>query len=108
MLYHPISFWIGQYGYPAIFFLLTGGIVGLPVPDQFVLVMCGYLILTKTLAIGPTLITAVLGSVAGITLSYALGRGSGSYVSRIRSAGHRIEKARLYFERFGSWALVFG
>ena len=103
-----MALWIGQYGYPAIFFLLVAGIVGLPVPDQLLLVVSGYLVLTKALAMTPTLIAAVLGSIAGITLSYTLGRGSGSYISRFRFAGDRLNTARNWFERFGCWTLVFG
>ena len=36
--------WIAQYGYGAIFVLLMLGVVGLPVPDETLLVYCGYLI----------------------------------------------------------------
>ena len=36
--------WIAQYGYGAIFLLLMLGVVGLPVPDETLLVYCGYLI----------------------------------------------------------------
>ena len=108
MLQQSIALWIAQYGYSAIFFLLVGGIVGLPVPDQLLLVISGYLVLTHSLAIGPTLLAAVLGSIVGITLSYALGRGSGSYLSKMRFAAKRLENARQWFERFGGWTLVFG
>jgi len=108
MVQQSIALWIAQYGYSAIFFLLVGGIVGLPVPDQLLLVISGYLVLTHSLAIGPTLLAAVLGSIVGITLSYALGRGSGSYLSKMRFAAKRLENARQWFERFGGWTLVFG
>src|SRR3954447_15564851 len=98
MLEQSMALWIGQYGYSAIFFLLVGGIVGVPVPDQLVLVISGYLVLTHSLSLVPTLLAAVLGSVIGISLSYALGRGSGSYLSRIRFAAARLEKAQRWFE----------
>jgi membrane protein DedA with SNARE-associated domain len=103
-----MALWIGQYGYPAIFFLLVGGIVGVPVPDQLLLVVSGYLVLAGALSLGPTLLAAVLGSIVGITLSYALGRCSGSYLSRFRFANTRLQNARQWFERFGGWTLVFG
>jgi membrane protein DedA with SNARE-associated domain len=108
MFQQSMALWIGQYGYPAIFLLLVGGIVGFPVPDQLLLVVSGYLVLTKVLAIGPTIVAAILGSIVGITMSYAIGRSSGSYVSRIRIAANRLENARQWFERFGGWTLVFG
>jgi membrane protein DedA with SNARE-associated domain len=108
MIQQSMALWIGQYGYPAIFFLLVGGIVGLPVPDQLLLIVSGYLVLTKSLAIAPTLLAAVLGSIVGISLSYALGRGSGSYLSKRRFAASRLENARGWFERFGGWTLIIG
>lgn len=108
MIQQSMALWIGHYGYPAIFLLLVGGIVGLPVPDQLLLVVSGYLVLTKALSIAPTLAAAILGSIAGITLSYALGRGSGSYMSKRRFAASRLENARSWFERFGGWTLIVG
>jgi membrane protein DedA with SNARE-associated domain len=108
MIQQSMALWLSQYGYPAIFFLLIGGIVGFPVPDQLLLVLSGYLILTKSLSAAPTLFAAVLGSICGITLSYIIGRCSGSYLAKTRFAAGRLETARDYFERFGSWTLVFG
>src|SRR6266850_2314217 len=108
MLEQSMALWLGQYGYSAIFFLLIGGIVGVPVPDQLLLVVSGYLILTKSLSAAPTLLAAVLGSICGITLSYIIGRWSGSYLAKKDFAAARLDKARSYFERFGSWTLVFG
>src|SRR5262249_13084203 len=108
MIEQSMALWIGQYGYPAIFFILVGGIVGVPVPDQLVLVLSGYLVLNHSLSLLPTLAAAILGSTVGITLSYALGRGSGSCISKIRFAANRLENARGWFGRFGGWTLVFG
>ncbi len=108
MLQQSMALWIAQYGYSAIFSFLIGGIIGVPVPDQLVLVISGYLVLTHSLSLVPTLLAAVLGSVVGISLSYAIGRGSGSYLSRSRFAAGRLEKARQWFERFGGWTLVIG
>ena len=103
-----MALWVGQYGYPAIFFLLIGGIVGFPIPDQLLLIISGYLVLTKSLSLAPTLLTAVLGSICGITLSYLLGRSSGHYLAKTRFAAGRLENARRWFERFGGWTLVLG
>ncbi len=108
MFDQSLAVWIGQYGYTAIFFLLVGGIVGLPVPDQLLLILSGYCVMTRSLSLGPTLAAGILGSICGITLSYALGRGAGSYLSNTRFGASRLETARRWFERFGSWTLVFG
>src|SRR5438552_1696315 len=108
MIQQSMALYVAHYGYPAIFFLLIGGIIGVPVPDQLMLIISGYLVLTKSLSMTPTLIAAVLGSICGITLSYFLGRSSGAYLSKTRFAAGRLENARNWFERFGGWTLVFG
>ena len=33
--------WLTQHGYSGLFFLLMLGIVGLPIPDETLLVFCG-------------------------------------------------------------------
>ena len=108
MLQQSMALWIEHYGYPAIFFLLVGGIIGLPVPDQMLLIVAGYLVLTKCLAFVPTVVAAALGSIAGITLSYALGRKSGSYFSKFRIVALRLERAQQCVHRFGAWSLILG
>ena len=35
--------WVARYGYAGIFLALVLGIVGLPIPDETLLVFCGYL-----------------------------------------------------------------
>ncbi|MEO7144016.1 MAG: hypothetical protein ABI165_11020, partial [Bryobacteraceae bacterium] len=65
---------VATYGYAALYVLLMLGIVGLPIPDETILVFTGYLISRGTLKPVPALLTAVLGSSSGITVSYILGR----------------------------------
>ena len=47
--------WIAQYGYLAIFVLLMLGIIGLPVPDETILLFAGYLSFKGDLRLEPTL-----------------------------------------------------
>jgi len=49
------------------------GIVGLPVPDETLLVFCGYLISTGKLGMTETYFAALAGSCCGITVSYFIG-----------------------------------
>ncbi len=65
--------WIAQYGYLGIFSLLVLGIVGLPVPDETLLTLAGYLVYRGQLLLIPTVLAALLGSLCGITLSYSSG-----------------------------------
>lgn len=65
--------WIHNYEYPAIVLLLMLGIVGLPIPDETVLLFVGYLSFKGELSAPLSLSAAVAGSACGITISYGLG-----------------------------------
>jgi membrane protein DedA with SNARE-associated domain len=105
--------WTSHYGYLAIFALLMLGIVGLPVPDEVLLVFAGYLVSRGELLLLPTLGSAVAGSACGITLSYAIGRYAGRWLAR--DGGRRfhvgqpsLDRARDWFHRVGKWGLTVG
>lgn len=105
--------WISQYGYVAIFGLLMFGIVGLPVPDETLLVFCGYLISQERLNPVTTLLTAVGGSVSGISCSYVIGRTLGlgfvhKYGRYVHLTQARIDRVHAWFDRIGHWALFIG
>lgn len=104
---------IAKYGYIGIFSLLVLGIVGLPVPDETLLVFSGYLAFKGDLHIVPTIASAFLGSACGITISYALGRSVGTYL--ITTYGHivhitpqKMDHVHDWFNRVGRWGLMFG
>jgi len=104
---------ISQYGYLAIFGLLMLGILGLPVPDETLLTLSGYLAFKGDLQLVPTVAVAYAGTIAGITLSYALGRLAdytliAKYGRFIHLTEERLSRARSWFERFGKWLLLFG
>jgi membrane protein DedA with SNARE-associated domain len=103
-----LTVWISQYGYFGIFFSLVLGIIGLPIPDEFLLFLCGYLVFKSLLSFLPTVAVAALGSMCGIMASYALGRTSGLCFSRFRFTEQRLGQVRRFFERFGGWTFVFG
>lgn len=105
--------WIAQYGYVGIFGLLVLGIVGLPVPDETVLTIAGYLIFQGRLRAAPTVLSALLGSVCGITLSYLLGLTTGYYLlhkygPRIHVTTARIDLVHRWFRHLGGFTLTFG
>jgi membrane protein DedA with SNARE-associated domain len=104
---------VARHGYGGLFVLLALGIVALPLPDEILLTFAGYLCYKAQLALGPTLLTAFLGSSTGITLSYILGRVGGRYVLQrahglMRLSPQRLEKAQRWFEHGGKWSLTFG
>ncbi len=105
--------WITTYGYGAIFVLLMLGIVGLPVPDETLLVFCGYLISRGRMNPLVAWLSAVAGSWCGITLSYTIGRTLGlGFVHRFGKYLHiteaRLQKVHEWFDRIGHWALFVG
>lgn len=106
--------WVANYGYLAIFGLLTLGIVGVPVPDEFLLTGCGFLIFRGQLHPIPTFLSALGGSMCGITCSYIIGRTVGWKFlhSRLGKMLHirdqQIQRVHDWFNRVGHWALLIG
>lgn len=105
--------WISSYGYGMIFLLLTLGVVGLPVPDETLLVFCGYLIFKGRMHPVPAWCSALAGSWCGISLSYTIGRTVGLGVAHrfgkyLHITDERLENVNQWFDRIGHWALFAG
>jgi membrane protein DedA with SNARE-associated domain len=106
--------WVANYGYFAIFGLLVLGIVGLPVPDEFLLTGCGFLIYRGDLHAVPTFASALAGSMCGITCSYLIGRTLGWKFLHSRAGrllhirDEHIRRVHDWFDRIGHWALMIG
>jgi len=105
--------WVTQYGAVALFFLMAFGIIGLPIPDETLLVFSGYLIYKGTLNPLFTFSMALMGAVTGISVSYLLGRLYGhklihKYGRYFHLTEERYQKVHNWFERIGRWSLFFG
>lgn len=105
--------WVETYGYQALFGLLMVGVVGIPIPDETLLVFSGYLISRGTFHPFQTLAVAVGGSWCGISLSYGIGRTLGiGVVHKFGRVLHvndaQLEKVHAWFDRRGHWALFLG
>ncbi len=89
------------------------GIIGLPIPDETLMTFSGCLVFTGQLSIAPTIISAFLGSISGITVSYLLGR-SGGYVLILRYGRwihitqEKIDRVHEWLEHRGRWGLFVG
>jgi membrane protein DedA with SNARE-associated domain len=108
-----ITQWVAHYGYAAVFFLLLLGIVGLPVPDEWLLAFSGYLIFKEHFRPLPAFAAASLGSMCGITVSYVLGRSFGHYILNrygrfFRITAEDIKRVHHWFARYGTWTLLIG
>jgi membrane protein DedA with SNARE-associated domain len=105
--------WVAHYGYAGLFGLLILGIVGLPVPDETLLVFSGYLISRGRLNPILTYLAGCGGSMCGISLSYWLGRTLGRkavlrFGKYIGVTEQRLERTHQWFQRAGEWLLAFG
>jgi membrane protein DedA with SNARE-associated domain len=103
--------WVAHFGYMGIFGLLMLGVVGLPIPDETLLMFAGYLIFRHELEPLPAFAAGFLGSICGITVSYALGRLLGPYlVTRLGRILHvkpaQLDQVRTWYERKGKYGLV--
>ena len=105
--------WVAHYGYAGLFLLLAFGIVGLPVPDETLLVFSGFLISTGRFHPGLAFASGFFGSTTGISVSYLLGRVFGyNLVQRFGKYIHlspkRVSDVNGWFHRAGHWLLTFG
>ncbi len=107
------STWLLQYGSFVLFFLLSLGILALPVPEETLMVMSGVLMSKGKLNIPLTIFFCYAGAIAGITTSYLLGRTAGHFL--ITKYGRwvgitpaRLEVAHQWFSRLGKWLLMVG
>lgn len=105
--------WVSNYGYAGLFGLLILGIVGLPVPDETLLVFSGYLIFKGRLHPLGAFLAAFSGSACGISVSYLIGRTLGyhavlRYGKYVHITPERLDRAHAWFERVGDWLLFIG
>src|SRR4051794_28740735 len=105
--------WIAQYGYAGLFLALMFGIAGLPIPDETIMVFCGYLISQHRLDPLVTYVVGLFGSMCGISLSYVIGRTGGSavierYGKFVHLTPKRVALVNRWFHRTGEWLLTFG
>jgi membrane protein DedA with SNARE-associated domain len=111
--YDGLSQWLLQYGNFAFFALLALGIIGLPIPEETMMIFAGYLIAEGKWPLIPTFLAALGGSICGITVSYYLGLTAGNFL--LEKYGHylgitekKINYAHEWFIRIGKWSLFFG
>jgi membrane protein DedA with SNARE-associated domain len=105
--------WISDYGYFGIILLLMFGIIGVPVPDEWLLMFTGFLVHRGTLSLVPAVAAGFVGSACGITVSYGLGRTLGVVLVRrygwlVHLDERKLKKVEGWYDRIGKWALLIG
>jgi len=108
-----IDYLITHYEYLGIFLLLSGGIIGLPIPDEVLLTYVGYNISLERMNFTTSLLISVSGTIFGITISYLLGMILGypflhKHGSYIGINEKRISFVHDLFDKWGGILLFFG
>jgi membrane protein DedA with SNARE-associated domain len=100
---------ITDWGYAGIFFVVILGNIGLPVPEETVLAVAGYLVWSGRLQLLPVLVVALVSAVAGDNLGYWLGRHYGRAVvdryARWLLKPGRLMVAESFVSRYGALAV---
>jgi membrane protein DedA with SNARE-associated domain len=102
--------WLARYGVQAVFGFQVLGIVGLPVPDEFMLTVAGSFARSGKLPLVGTLAAAIGGAVTGITISYLAGRWAGLVALRrvVHIPDDVLQRVQRWFAHSGGWLLTFG
>ena len=98
---------IGTWGYAAIFLVIILGNIGLPVPEETVLTVSGYLTSQGRLHFSLVVALAIAAAVLGDNMGYWLGRWYGQRIlgRLIAAAPERVERARAFVVRHGAFAV---
>ncbi len=101
---------ISHWGYLAIFLFVLLGNLGLPAPEESILVLAGYLTWQGELRFPLVLVVGILSAMAGDNLGYWIGRRYGQeaierYGKRVLLTPARIEATRRFVTRYGGFGI---
>ncbi|MBD8520227.1 DedA family protein [Lysinibacillus fusiformis] len=101
---------IERYGYFSLFFSLWLGIIGMPLPDEMIVMSGGFLSTLETMSIWKSFLVTYLGVVSGLSIGYVLGRLFGHQVlDKLlkRKKAKYLLKSKELLDKYGRFALVF-
>ena len=104
---------ISSFGYGGVATLMLLENLFPPIPSEAILPLVGFLVNRGDLAVIAALLAATLGSLVGALVLYALGRWGGRplvlrYRRALRVTEAELDRADGWFDRYGSWIVVFG
>ncbi|WP_242216672.1 DedA family protein [Bacillus cereus group sp. BfR-BA-01380] len=106
---HELLSYIEQYGYAALFFCLWLGIIGMPIPDEMIVMSGGFVSSMGVLSVIPAFLLMYLGVVSGLSLGYILGKIFGAKVLdklMKKKKTKYLLKSQEMINRYGHYALV--
>jgi membrane-associated protein len=95
---------IDSWGYVAIFVIVVLGNIGLPVPEETVLTIGGYLAWQGQLRFSLVVLVGIVSAMAGDNLGYWLGRRHGQRMLAylMAAAPERVEKMQRFVRNHGA------
>lgn len=109
MGYDLLTAFIEDFGYAAFFFALCFGIIGLPIPNEAVVMTGGAVAASGLLSPIPTFIAIFLGIASGLTSGYLIGKAAGHQFGKRFENKKNFRKALEASERlsakYGSFAI---
>ncbi|WP_342716107.1 DedA family protein [Bacillus paramycoides] len=106
---HELLSYIEQYGYWALFFCLWLGIIGMPIPDEMIVMSGGFVSSLGILSVMSAFLLTYLGVVSGLSLGYIVGKIFGTKVLdklMKRKKAKYLLKSQQMVEKYGHYALV--
>jgi len=103
--------YITQYGYPGLYVILLVSILGLPIPDEFLLTFVGFMSFSGQLNPVLAIFSSATGSMTGITIAYLLGRFFEAKVLVLlkkHAGSERLEKVLNWYQKHGEKLLTVG
>ncbi|MHB8077386.1 DedA family protein [Desulfosporosinus fructosivorans] len=103
--------YITQYGYPGLYVILLVSILGLPMPDEFLLTFVGFMSFSGQLNPALAILSSAAGSMTGITIAYFLGRFFETKVLvhlKKHAGSERLEKILSWYNKHGGKLLTVG
>jgi membrane protein DedA with SNARE-associated domain len=102
--------YVERWGYPLISAMIMLGNVGLPVPEETILLAGGYFASKGMLTLRALIPTAIVSATCGDSLGFVIGRRGGRrvllrYGQAIGVTQGRIARTEEYFERYGPWTV---
>jgi membrane protein DedA with SNARE-associated domain len=114
MSFHVLDGLFHQYGYAAIFVIVTLEAIGLPLPGESLLIAAAlYAGSTHHLNIFIIVLSAAAGAICGDQIGYVIGRSIGYRVlahwgRRVGLTDQRLELGRFLFRRYGGGIVFLG
>src|SRR5437763_3726518 len=98
---------LGHWGYLGIFVIVVLSNVGLPVPEETILALAGYLVHEGQMRLPLTLAVGILSAVTGDNIGYWIGRRVGRpalerYGARIGITHERMNAIARFVARYGA------